>query len=469
MAFNQKSFGPISSHGNSDMPNIWTYSTQDNSADLLSDDYFIKKHPLINDGDLIYAQPSDSPLFGKFRKTAGGYTVDPLVGPGSVIGNQISITKVEDFDQFDDDTVILTDGMTYSVSGHVDIGARCILYNGSIVLKSNNTTDNSITSSCPTAMITGDGSFKLWSLSLISTIAPIYDITNTLPALIVLDSAVHIGAMGQITGVTGSVLFALLGSFDSVGTLTLNGAWTRIDLDNIFPRGALIESGETMITFSSTIEVSERILINDGYFPIDIGGVAFQFDSVANLGNESIQISNNNFTGGGSPVVGADSEINEAFYKANAGLIDSIANASWSVESNLLETTFTIINDPQPVASDNSTAGSSIQRFTFNDIDKTLTYTGSRERAFQVSATLVMETTSNNQRVGAILYINNIATNIAFTTTTSGSGGNRVDNLTISGVVGIDPGDVLQIRVFNLTSTDGILVTDMIFQTVALT
>ena len=43
MSFTQKSFGPISSHGNSDMPNIWTYRTTDSSVDILQADYFIKK------------------------------------------------------------------------------------------------------------------------------------------------------------------------------------------------------------------------------------------------------------------------------------------------------------------------------------------------------------------------------------------------------------------------------------------
>lgn len=71
MAFTQKSFGPISSHGNSDMPNIWTYRTPDNKATVNAVDYFIKKLPVIGNGDFINVDASDGKYTATFTVIGG--------------------------------------------------------------------------------------------------------------------------------------------------------------------------------------------------------------------------------------------------------------------------------------------------------------------------------------------------------------------------------------------------------------
>lgn len=73
--FTQKSFGPISSHGNSDMPNIWTYRTTDSSTDVLQADYFINKINEINNGDFINLASSDGNFAGRFLNSGGVITV----------------------------------------------------------------------------------------------------------------------------------------------------------------------------------------------------------------------------------------------------------------------------------------------------------------------------------------------------------------------------------------------------------
>lgn len=75
MSFNQKTFGPISSHGNSDLPNIWTYRTTDSSTDTIQADYFIKKINEIESGDFINLDASDGHFVGRFLNENGSVTV----------------------------------------------------------------------------------------------------------------------------------------------------------------------------------------------------------------------------------------------------------------------------------------------------------------------------------------------------------------------------------------------------------
>lgn len=71
MAFTQSSFGPISSHGNSDMPNIWTYRTEDTANEVLATDYFVKKEFSVNDGDFINISTCDDNFQGFFNLSSG--------------------------------------------------------------------------------------------------------------------------------------------------------------------------------------------------------------------------------------------------------------------------------------------------------------------------------------------------------------------------------------------------------------
>ena len=75
MAFTQESFGPISSHGNSNMPNIWTYRTNDTSTEVSSPGYFEDKTSLLNDGDFFVLDASDGAFQGYFRFSAGKVAV----------------------------------------------------------------------------------------------------------------------------------------------------------------------------------------------------------------------------------------------------------------------------------------------------------------------------------------------------------------------------------------------------------
>lgn len=85
--FTQKSFGPISSHGNSDMPSIWTYRTSDTIAEVISTGYFKDKYPVLNDGDSLNCQCSDGEISGVFKQDLDGYFVEVMSSSTDSSGN----------------------------------------------------------------------------------------------------------------------------------------------------------------------------------------------------------------------------------------------------------------------------------------------------------------------------------------------------------------------------------------------
>jgi hypothetical protein len=78
MSFNQNNFTPISSHGNSNSPNSWTYRTTDTKAEVSSQDYFIKKYPILHDGDFINVQAIDAVFSGSFSENSGKFEIVDL-------------------------------------------------------------------------------------------------------------------------------------------------------------------------------------------------------------------------------------------------------------------------------------------------------------------------------------------------------------------------------------------------------
>lgn len=99
MSFNQNTFGPISSHGNSDMPNIWTYRTLDIQANVKSAGYFLPKYPILNDGDFIDCDCSDGKFSGTLEFDGTDFTVVDLAfaSTGSGLNNTLKINEFSGF------------------------------------------------------------------------------------------------------------------------------------------------------------------------------------------------------------------------------------------------------------------------------------------------------------------------------------------------------------------------------------
>ena len=131
--FTQNSFGPISSHGNSDMPNIWTYRTLDSSADVNQDDYFIKKISSINAGDFINLNASDGEYTGAFTIDNGvvGVNIYPIIKPlNHKVINELSdlVTAAETRITFKANTkYIFGNTSVIQTDLEADVGTACVI------------------------------------------------------------------------------------------------------------------------------------------------------------------------------------------------------------------------------------------------------------------------------------------------------------------------------------------------------
>lgn len=467
MAFTQDSFAPISSHGNSDSPNIYTYTTLDNSADVLAEDYFTPKFSTLNDGDLILVKSVDFPVLGQFSETVNGFTIERLVGGGAVTGNSVVITKVEDFELFDDTTITLTDGVEYCIRGDVDVSPRRLI--GTKVQFCGSGLNRSILRSDVDggAFITTTGSLFTKDLTFQTDgTAEMLDCTGI--ALMNFRDTVFAGDRGGEINLTGfsAIIIRFCSMETDISALRIGGDMVRIDLDQFFPADTDIDASATFIDFQTGLVISDRITVTKSLMDIGAAGVGYNFQDLTGLPNEGVQFMDCTFTGAGTPVVGLLPSDNEAFFAGNLGLISSFPNAAWDIEANVLFTTITTIGVPVIINTDNITLGSNTQRFTLSTV--TLTYTGARARPFQMNAILVLETTLNNQRIGAEIFVNGAGTGINFTTITSGSAGTRIENMSLAGAFGLGPGATIDLRVFNLTSTDNIRVADAVLQLAAI-
>lgn len=467
MAFTQESFAPISSHGNSDSPNIYTYTTPDNSAEILAEDYFTPKFSTLNDGDLILVKASDVPVLGQFNQTPDGFTIERLVGGGSVTGNSVVITKTEDFELFDDDTVFLTDGFEYCIRGDVDISPRRLIgvkaqFCGSGLNRSilRSDVDGGAFINTTGSLFTKDLTFQT------DGTAEMLDCTGT--ALMNFRDTVFAGDRGGEINLTGfsAIIIRFCSMETDISALRIGGDMVRIDLDQFFPTDTDIDPSATFIDFLTGLTISDRITITKCLMDIGASGIGYNFQDLTGFPNEGVQFMDCTFTGAGTPVVGLLPSDNEAFFAGNLGLISSFPNAAWLVGTNVLFTTIATIGVPVVINTDNITLGSNTQRFSLSTV--TLTYTGARARAFQINAVLVLETSQNNQRIGAEIFVNGNPTGIAFTTITSGSAGTRIENMSLAGSFGFASGATIDLRVFNLTSTDNIRVADAILQLAAI-
>jgi len=70
MPFTQETFTPVSSHGNTDSPKLWSYRTEDDKATVLADSYLDDKFYQLNNGDMIYFDTFDAKFIGEVIKTS---------------------------------------------------------------------------------------------------------------------------------------------------------------------------------------------------------------------------------------------------------------------------------------------------------------------------------------------------------------------------------------------------------------
>jgi hypothetical protein len=239
-----------------------------------------------------------------------------------------------------------------------------------------------------------------------------------------------------------------------------------LEFNDVFSRAGAIGAGGVLIEFDEFLVILERILINNSFSDIDATGIAYKFNGLTGIGNEAINVLNCNFVGDGTPITGATVDDNQTFFEGNVGLQDTLAHGVWRIENNVTPTPIAVIGVSVVIVG--TVANLTSQRFTLDTVQNKLTYTGARARVFTITGTYILETSTSNQRIGVVVKVNGVDSNVAFTATTSGAAGSRIENLSVNGVLPLAPLDEVEVAVFNLTSTDDITVLDAEYQMVAL-
>lgn len=128
--FTQKYFAPVSSPGNSDSPNVWTYRTDDPIDEVKADGYFVDKSPILHDGDFINIQSGGDNFAGYFIKTESSLTVK-MVGIESDFENSLLGSSYADQGPTELDTIhqiefgkaqgSISDTVSLDASGNISI------------------------------------------------------------------------------------------------------------------------------------------------------------------------------------------------------------------------------------------------------------------------------------------------------------------------------------------------------------
>ncbi len=380
--------------------------------------------------------------------------------------NLIYVTRLEDFESFSDTEVFLSGGKRYCVAGHIDIGGRIFFADGPIFIGGIGASISSITSSATIgALLNTAHSITVDSILLSSLNIPMFNVVFSEPSILgIRDTQMECLGGGILVGVPGSSVFTSLASVSSSETspLTFDGDWTRIDLDNFFPRGISIASSETFVEFKSTITVAERLLITTSFFNVDAGGIGYKFNGLSGFQDESIQIVSNKFEGEGAFIDGLTGDDIQSYLRANIGVIDSIPAGAWSIEDNATATT--IIT--QDTDGDGTGAVPAVgvtnpnqfsQKITHQSSPNGMTIDSSREQIYNVSSSITVSTSSNNQKCNVWVFRNGVSTGAKASATTTGSaGGGRAENMTISIPLILSKDDFVQIYLSNSSGTGDI-------------
>ena len=177
MSFTQSSFGPISAHGNSDMPNIWTYRTSDTKEQVSQEGYFQDKINQMSEGDFLSVCALDGSFTAEVKKSSLAISLKVLT-PSLL--NRVVVTSSEDLAG----TLLSTN--EYFIDGIIDMGTQQIeVPQGGLNLAGYNFDISKLITSASnytmfTSPVTGSGDLlgKDYAIEVTGTNSKVYDISS---------------------------------------------------------------------------------------------------------------------------------------------------------------------------------------------------------------------------------------------------------------------------------------------------
>jgi hypothetical protein len=211
-------------------------------------------------------------------------------------------------------------------------------------------------------------------------------------------------------------------------------------------------SGQTILTFPSTLTITRRIRFNSCPFIVLSGETGINLSTSATIPVEGYRCHFGDFSGGGTYLAGVPSTDNKALFSETKGVQNSAAISNYYMVNNATVTDIVTQGVAVKIAG-TTTAGSLVQKFTLTD--NRATYIGAITRDFKVTAVLTIIGATANKQIGLYIRKNTslVGESEQYVTTNANS---RAEAITIQAFVNLTTDDYIEIWVENDTDNTDI-------------
>ena len=215
------------------------------------------------------------------------------------------------------------------------------------------------------------------------------------------------------------------------------------------------QSGLVMFDISDDMTFISRFRLSVSSWRPPTGVTIVNWGTGVTVPDEGVNIFNNTFTGAGVSIAGIDQSSNKTLFKENLGLKDTFPSGNMGFNSNATATT---IGDADVwIKAAGSTISQNAERFTHTN--NRLTYTGSKDRDFNINVSSSL-TSGNNKIIHISIFVNGSAMIVGSDANSTSNAGGRSENIVSISSTELSPNDYIEVFVKNETDTANITLTD---------
>ena len=230
----------------------------------------------------------------------------------------------------------------------------------------------------------------------------------------------------------------------TIGTISFSNSIFNTDANGT---AILVDSGAT---------ISRRLRISDSAFVTLPGEFSLNVPLLASVPIDGYILNGVSFSGGGTYLVGIQTESLESNFSECTGINNSTYAAGYSMQDNAVETVIAEVDTPVKIAG--TTVANSINQ-KFSHSNNRLTYVGINSGFFKFDATISF-TAGNNKRIGFYVAKNGVVIDESEIYRTT-SGTNNTGALSVQALADISTGDYLEIWTENVTDTTNVTALSM--------
>lgn len=367
--------------------------------------------------------------------------------------NHVVVKSEADFPTPQGSEIILDSNVVYEINGHIQL-THSLNLNGAMV-HGVNVFKDMIEYSGTESIFTGakGGEVRCVALKASESGAQIFDLSNTdKDEMLIIRGCVieYSNKIGTIEGYS-LIYCSSLGVFDNLDGFTFNGV-SRLILNDMH----FFDSNHgTLVKFEDNCQI-DFVDISGGFYHTSSinNSIAFDFGTnVVLTGSGSMQ---SGVIGDGTPYVGTPSNkwhLVGPGFEMNA---DQVACANIYLVAPLI-TTISTVNTPVKV--EGVTSSTKLHRME-QLVNNRITYNGTKTRSFMYNCSVSLTAEADNKVFEFFLAKNGVvlpesAQKRKILT------GSDVGNLSISGVVELNPGDYIEVWVANISDNTNITVQNM--------